>query len=120
MQPGGQPNMQQIMKQAQLMQQQVAQAQAELAAAEVTGTAGVTADPALLRLGHVEAGRTEANLLLDLAQGRGEPVDVGRVGGEDVEGDALGALRADAREPAQLIDQVLDGALVHVIKTPAG
>ena len=40
MRPGGQPNMQQIMKQAQKMQQQVAQAQAELAAAEVTGTAG--------------------------------------------------------------------------------
>ncbi|WP_239163613.1 YbaB/EbfC family nucleoid-associated protein [Paractinoplanes rishiriensis] len=32
--------MQQIMKQAQKMQQQVAQAQAELAAAELTGTAG--------------------------------------------------------------------------------
>jgi DNA-binding YbaB/EbfC family protein len=32
--------MQQIMKQAQKMQQQVAEAQAELAAAEVTGTAG--------------------------------------------------------------------------------
>jgi DNA-binding YbaB/EbfC family protein len=32
--------MQQIMKQAQKMQQQVAQAQAELAAAEVTGAAG--------------------------------------------------------------------------------
>ena len=40
MRPGGQPNMQQIMKQAQKMQQQVAQAQAELAAAEVTGTSG--------------------------------------------------------------------------------
>ena len=40
MRPGGQPNMQQIMKQAQKMQQQVAQAQAELADAEVTGTAG--------------------------------------------------------------------------------
>jgi nucleoid-associated protein EbfC len=38
--PGGQPNMQQIMKQAQMMQQQVAQAQTELAAAEVTGSAG--------------------------------------------------------------------------------
>jgi DNA-binding YbaB/EbfC family protein len=38
--PGGQPNMQQIMKQAQKMQQQVAQAQAELAEAEVTGTSG--------------------------------------------------------------------------------
>ena len=40
MRPGGQPNMQQIMKQAQKMQQQVAEAQAELAAAELTGTAG--------------------------------------------------------------------------------
>jgi DNA-binding YbaB/EbfC family protein len=37
---GGQPNMQQLMKQAQRMQQQLAEAQAELAATEVTGTAG--------------------------------------------------------------------------------
>ena len=40
MRPGGQPNMQQLMKQAQKMQQQVADAQAELADAEVSGTAG--------------------------------------------------------------------------------
>jgi nucleoid-associated protein EbfC len=39
--PGGpQPNMQQLMKQAQKMQQQLAVAQEELAAAEVSGTAG--------------------------------------------------------------------------------
>jgi DNA-binding YbaB/EbfC family protein len=38
--PGGQPNMQQLMKQAQKMQQQLAAAQAELAEAELTGTAG--------------------------------------------------------------------------------
>ena len=37
---GGQPNMQQLMKQAQKMQQQLEEAQAELAAAEVTGSAG--------------------------------------------------------------------------------
>jgi DNA-binding YbaB/EbfC family protein len=37
---GGQPNMQQLMKQAQKMQQQLEAAQAELAAAEVTGSAG--------------------------------------------------------------------------------
>ncbi|HEU5267124.1 MAG TPA: YbaB/EbfC family nucleoid-associated protein [Jatrophihabitans sp.] len=37
---GGQPNMQQLMKQAQQMQQQMEAAQAELAAAEVVGTAG--------------------------------------------------------------------------------
>jgi DNA-binding YbaB/EbfC family protein len=38
--PGGQPNMQQLMKQAQKMQQQLAAAQAELAETEVSGTAG--------------------------------------------------------------------------------
>jgi len=37
---GGQPNMQQLMKQAQKMQQELAAAQAELAESEVTGTAG--------------------------------------------------------------------------------
>jgi nucleoid-associated protein EbfC len=37
---GGQPNMQQLMKQAQKMQQQLLSAQQELAEAEVTGTAG--------------------------------------------------------------------------------
>ena len=37
---GAPPNMQQLMKQAQRMQQQLEAAQAELAATEVTGTAG--------------------------------------------------------------------------------
>ena len=37
---GGQPNMQQMMKQVQKMQQQVAAAQEELAQAEVDGSAG--------------------------------------------------------------------------------
>lgn len=40
MRPGGQPNLQKLMKQAQQMQQQLADAQAALAEAEVTGTAG--------------------------------------------------------------------------------
>jgi len=38
--PGGQPNMQQLMKQAQKMQQQMLEAQQQLAATEVTGSAG--------------------------------------------------------------------------------
>jgi len=38
--PGGQPNMQQLMKQAQQMQQQLVDAQAELAETDVTGTSG--------------------------------------------------------------------------------
>lgn len=40
MNPGAQPNMQQLMKQAQQMQQQLLAAQQELASAEVTGSAG--------------------------------------------------------------------------------
>lgn len=40
MRPGGQPNMQQLMKQAQKMQQQLAAAQAELAETLVEGQAG--------------------------------------------------------------------------------
>ena len=40
MRPGGQPNMQQLMKQAQKMQQQMAAAQQQLAETEVTGSAG--------------------------------------------------------------------------------
>ena len=38
--PGQQPNMQQLMKQAQKMQQQLVEAQAQLAQTEVVGTAG--------------------------------------------------------------------------------
>ena len=40
MRPGGQPNMQQLMKQAQKMQEQMLAAQQQLADAEVTGSAG--------------------------------------------------------------------------------
>lgn len=40
MRPGGQPNMQQLMKQAQQMQTKLAAAQAELAQARVEGSAG--------------------------------------------------------------------------------
>ena len=40
MPPGGQPNMQQLMKQAQKMQAQLAAAQEELAATQVEGSAG--------------------------------------------------------------------------------
>lgn len=40
MQPGGQPNMQELLQQAQRMQQQLMAAQDELAQAEVQGSAG--------------------------------------------------------------------------------
>lgn len=40
MNPGGQPNMQQLLQQAQRMQQELTDAQAELADAQVEGSAG--------------------------------------------------------------------------------
>ena len=105
MRPGGQPNMQQIMKQAQKMQQQVAQAQAELAEAELTGTAG---------------GGLVTVVVTGLGEYKSVKIDPKAVDAEDVEGDPLGALRAHAREPPQLVDQVLDGAFVHEIRTRGG
>jgi hypothetical protein len=47
-----------------------------------------------------------------------EPPHVGRVGGEQVERDALRALRAHAGQLAELVDEVLDGALVHAALHP--
>ncbi len=35
------------------------------------------------------------------------------IGGQQVERDALGALRPDPRQPAELVDQILDRTLVH-------
>src|SRR6266545_3878191 len=76
--------------------------------------ARVPADPALRLLGHVAADLAELDLLLDLDQDVRQSFDVGRVGREQVECDPLRRLRADAREPAELVDQVLDGPFVHV------
>ena len=59
--------------------------------------ARVTADPALLLLGDVAADRAEPDLVLDLGQRRDQPANVDRVGGEQVERDPLGALRARRR-----------------------
>lgn len=70
MNPGGQPNMQQMLQQAQQMQQQMLQAQEELARAEVQGSAGG---------GLVTATVTGAGELLGL-----------RISPEAVEGDDVG------------------------------
>ena len=74
----------------------------------------VAADPALLVLGDVEADAAELHLRLDLDQHVGEPAYVGGVGLQQVERDPLRALGTDARQPAELVDQVLDYAFVQV------
>jgi nucleoid-associated protein EbfC len=92
--PGGQPNMQQLMKQAQKMQQQLMAAQEELAAAEVTGHAGsgellsLTIDPKAVDPEDVEtladlvvaAVRDASRAASDLAQEKMGPL-AGGMGG---------------------------------------
>src|SRR6185436_19999486 len=92
MRPGGQPNMQQIMKQAQKMQQQVAQAQAELAAAEVTGSAGGGLVTVLMTgLGEVKSVRIDPKAV--------DPDDV-----ETLEDLVLAAVRNAAEEQRELTE----------------
>jgi hypothetical protein len=60
------------------------------------------------------------HLLGDLAQGVREALDLLAVGIHQVERDALGALRSDSREPAQLVDQRLDRPFVHAARASEG
>src|SRR3954453_14457653 len=92
MRPGGQPNMQQIMKQAQKMQQQVAQAQAELADAEVTGTAGGSLVSVVMTgLGEGKSGRIDPKAV--------DPDDV-----ESLEDMVLAAIRNAAEAQRELTE----------------
>ena len=88
MRPGGPPNMQQLMKQAQKMQQQMLEAQEELANAQVEGSAGG---------GMVKATVTGAGELVSLT------IDPSVVDPEDVETltDLVGAAVRDASRAAQ-------------------
>lgn len=88
MRPGGPPNMQQLMKQAQKMQQQMMEAQEELANAQVEGSAGG---------GMVKATVTGAGDLVSLT------IDPSVVDPEDVETltDLVVAAVRDASRAAQ-------------------
>jgi DNA-binding YbaB/EbfC family protein len=93
--PGGQPNMQQLLKQAQKMQQQMAEAQEQLATAELTGTAG-------------------GGLVIATVSGTGElkslTIDPKAVDADDTETLAdlvVAAVRAAADEARQLTEQTM-------------
>ena len=90
--PGGQPNMQQLMKQAQKMQAQLEAAQEELAATQVDGSAGG---------GLVQATVTGSGELLSLV------IDPKAVDPEDVEtlADLVVAAVRDANENANALQQ---------------
>jgi hypothetical protein len=93
--PGGQLDLQQLMQQAQAMQQQLATAQAELADAEVTGTAGgglVTVT--LAGTGEVKAVKIDPSAV--------DPEDV-----ETLEDLIVAALHAAAEDQQRLAEQKL-------------
>jgi hypothetical protein len=70
----------------------------------------VAADAALVVLAHVEAALAEADAFLDRDDRAGQPLGVGALDGEQVEREPLRALRTDAGQPAELLDEVLDRA----------
>ena len=80
---------------------------------DAEGAPRVATDAAPLLLGHVPADLAEAHLVAHLRQQLREVGDVetGRL--QDVERDALCRLRPDAGEASELVDQVLDDAVVH-------
>ncbi len=95
MRPGGQPNMQQLMKQAQKMQQQMMAAQAELAEASVQGTAG----GGLVSVTMTGSGEVQA---VSINPSAVDPDDV-----ESLEDLVLAALRDAARAVAELSEQTM-------------
>src|SRR5690606_4648897 len=82
--------------------------------------ARVAADLAALLLRDVAAHLSEPDAGLDLEQRVGEAPDVGRVLGEQVEGDPLGALGADPGQSPELVDQILDRTFVHTVSLAVG
>ena len=75
--------------------------------------AGVGADAALGVDRDVAARGAEVHLALDLDEDVGEAAHVVGLGVEQVERDALGALRPDPGQLPELVDEVLDHAVVH-------
>lgn len=95
MMPGGAPDLQQLMQQAQKMQEQLVTAQSELAEAEVTGSAGgglVTAT--MTGAGEVKSVRIDPGAV--------DPEDV-----ETLEDLIVAALHAAAEEQRQLTERKL-------------
>ena len=87
---------------------------------DVVGAPRVEADAAALALGDVAADLAEPHLLLDREERLGEAVDVRGVGTEQVEGDALGALWPDPGQTPELVNEVLNRAVVHAPSVGGG
>jgi nucleoid-associated protein EbfC len=93
--PGGQPDLQQLMQQAMQMQEQLATAQAELAQAEVTGSAG----GGLVRVTMSGAGEVRTVAIDPAAV---DPADV-----ETLEDLVVAAMHAASQEQRRLAEEKL-------------
>ncbi|MDQ1111309.1 hypothetical protein QE418_000757 [Microbacterium testaceum] len=80
----------------------------------------VATDRAAVLLGDVAAYLAELHLVADLSEQRRQARYIERRRLQDVECDALSRLRADARKAAELVDQVLDDAVVHQVNLVGG
>ena len=74
---------------------------------------GVETDCALRTGGNVEAAGAQADLAAHIEDGGGQAFGVGLVGIENVKGQALGTLSADAGKTGELVDEPLDRRFKH-------
>ncbi len=81
---------------------------------------GVAADGTPLLLGDVAADLAEPHTGADLAEEFRETGDVERRRLQDVERDPLGGLRADAGQATELVDQLLNDAVIHQLNLVGG
>src|SRR5690606_13182706 len=82
--------------------------------------ARVAADAAALLLGDVAAHFAELHSRAHLGEQLGEPDDIEGRRLQDMERDPLRGLRADAWQPAELVDELLDDSVVHQLNLAGG
>src|SRR6185312_8592867 len=77
----------------------------------------IAADATAVLVGDVAAHRTKFHAVAHLAQNCGEPINLWRLHRQQMKRDPLRALRPDAGQLAELVDQILDGAFEHLSTT---
>lgn len=83
-------------------------------------TRGIGADVARVTRGIAEADRAKVHLLLHVQDGRCKPSGPLHIGLQQIVGDALSGLWADARQSAQFVKQTLEGSAVVLARYGKG